>query len=268
LWYSTAIGARASWACWPPLAPPPTAAWRCGAGVALLRDTTHTGTLGYTTARMAADGLAAFAVAVSGPNMAYHNAAAAGVSTSPLSIAVPQGADAAPMVFDMATSVIALGKLLQAKARREAIPSGWAVDAQGQPTTDAALARFPLPLGGPKGSGLALMVEALASLLSGNPILAPQLAQPPEARRHYQNALVIAIDVNQVVGSARFGTLADELCRAIAQLPPRSGEEVLLPGQRGDREAEARRRQGIPVAVPVRKALEKEAARLDVRLPW
>src|SRR6266702_5187630 len=101
-----------------------------GVGLALVRATTHTAALGYYTLAAAREGMAAIALAASWPNMAYHGARAAGVSTSPISIAVP-GAE--PLVLDMATSVVSMGKLNQAKRTGEPIPAGWALDKDGKP---------------------------------------------------------------------------------------------------------------------------------------
>jgi hypothetical protein len=84
-----------------------------GVGLALVRATTHTAALGYYTLAIARERMAGIALAGSWPNVVYHGARAAGVSTSPISIAVPGGE---PVVLDMATSLVSMGKLNQAKA--------------------------------------------------------------------------------------------------------------------------------------------------------
>src|SRR5262245_1078056 len=106
-----------------------------GVGMALVRATTHTAALGYYTQTAARNGMAAVAIAGSIPNMAYHGASAAGVSTSPISIAVP-GGGGGPIVLDMATGIVSFGRLAQARRNAEPIPDGWALDNAGQPTTD------------------------------------------------------------------------------------------------------------------------------------
>jgi LDH2 family malate/lactate/ureidoglycolate dehydrogenase len=238
-----------------------------GVGMVLLRDTTHTGALGHTTAQVAAQGLVAISAAASGPHMAYHGAAGAGVSTAPLSIAAPGAPGAPPLVFDMASSAMALGKLMQAKAAGRPLPEGWASDAEGRPTTDPALATTPLPLGGPKGSGLALMAEVVASLLTHNPILAPALsgAQRP---RHYQNAWLIAIDVAAVAGAQAYADDAGALVAAIKALPAAEGQQILLPGERGETEHTRSVAQGIALPPPVRRELEQLAQRHGLTPPW
>ena len=81
-----------------------------GVGLTIVRATTHTAALGYYTQAIACEGMAGIAVAASIPNMAYHGARASGVSTSPVSIAVPGGARGT-IVFDMGTGIVEVGNL-------------------------------------------------------------------------------------------------------------------------------------------------------------
>ncbi|MCA3150913.1 MAG: Ldh family oxidoreductase, partial [Rhodocyclaceae bacterium] len=102
-----------------------------GSSVALLRATTHTGAVGFHTERIARAGMLGVAAAASVPLMAYHGAGRAALGTAPLSIAAPRGAGHAPVVFDMASAVVAMGKLRQARVKGEPIPADWALDANG-----------------------------------------------------------------------------------------------------------------------------------------
>jgi ureidoglycolate dehydrogenase (NAD+) len=213
-----------------------------GIGLALVKHTTHTAALGYYTQHAARDGFAAIAMSASSPLMAYHGARAPGVSTAPLSIAVP-GEDE-PLALDMASSLISMGALATARRSGTPIPSGAALGADGRPTTDAAKGAIPLPLGGPKGSGLALLAECLCSLLVANPILAESLERTPKAKRHYQNGLVIAIDVQRYVALADFRREVRRLAAALRQLP--ADGEILMPGERGARNA-ARQRNALEI---------------------
>ena len=234
-----------------------------GIGLALARATTHTAALGYYSLAAARDGLAAIALAASWPNMAYHGARAAGVSTSPLSIAVPGGGE--PLVLDMGTGVVSVGRLTQARKNDTPIPEGWALDAEGRPTTDPQAAALPLPMAGPKGSGLALMIECLTSLLALNPLISEFLEQTPEGLRHRQNGLAIAIDVARFGDAAAFRREVERTVRAIKALPRAEGaEEILVPGERGARTHAKRSRDGVPVPPAVWKELAALAARLGV----
>ncbi|HEY6721308.1 MAG TPA: Ldh family oxidoreductase, partial [Burkholderiales bacterium] len=233
-----------------------------GIGLALVRATTHTAALGYYTLAAAREGMAGIAFAASWPNVAYHGTRAAGVSTSPISIAVP-GAE--PLVLDMATSVVSMGKLNQAKRSGAPIPAGWALDKDGKPTTDPRAAQIPLPMAGPKGSGLSLMVECITSLIASNPLLAESLEGTPAGHRHRQNGLVMAIDLAQFGDPEYFRREVDRLVKALKSLPvdPEAGE-ILMPGERGRRTLEQRSRDGIPIPRVVCDELQALANRLGV----
>jgi ureidoglycolate dehydrogenase (NAD+) len=236
-----------------------------GVCVGLVRHTTHTGAIGryaHWTAERGCIGV----IAVAGvPLMAYHGARVRSLSTSPLAIGVP-GARG-PIVLDMATSVAALGRLVQARGGTDPIPDGWALAEDGTPTTDPKRAAIPLPLGGPKGSGLSLMLEFLAGLLSGAPVLAPALG-PERRSRHTQNAFILALDVAGFRAPADFKADVDALVDIIKRLPPREGfGEILLPGERGDRAASKRRSAGIPIPPATWQALSRLATALAIDLP-
>ena len=236
-----------------------------GLCVGLVRNTTHTGAIGRYAHALAERGCVAL-IAVAGiPLMAYHGARVRSVSTSPLAIGVPTGRG--PVVLDMATSVAALGRLVQARAAGDPIPYGWAIAEDGTPTTDPKTAAIPLPLGGPKGSGLSLMFEFIAGLLSGAPVLAPALG-PNHSTRHTQNAFILALDVAAFRPPADFAADADELIDVIKSLPVRDGfDEILLPGERGRRTETVRRTTGIPIRPATWEALGVLAKKLAIDLP-
>jgi LDH2 family malate/lactate/ureidoglycolate dehydrogenase len=235
-----------------------------GAGVCVVRGTTHTAAIGFYTRAIAEAGMAGLAWSASVPNMAYYGAKAAGVSTAPLAIAVP--AEDGVIALDIASGVVSLGRLAQARRTGEALQPGQALDRNGNETTDPSEAAIPLPLGGPKGSGLALLIECLASLLAGSPILAEVLERTAESRRHRQNGALIALDIARFVEPARFRAEAGRLARAIKALPAQPGTEVLLPGERGDRAAEKRRREGIPLPPKVHEELAALGRSLGIAL--
>lgn len=91
------------------------------------------------------------------------------MGVSPIACGAPAG-DSKPFILDMAPSVAARGKIYKAKRRNEAIPIGWALNAEGKPTTDPedALNGVMLPMGGPKGSALAIMMDVFSGVLSGS----------------------------------------------------------------------------------------------------
>jgi ureidoglycolate dehydrogenase (NAD+) len=230
----------------------------------LVNGSTHIGAAGYYVEKAAARGLAAIVLAAGIPNMAYHGARTLGVATAPIAIAVPGPEH--PLLLDMATAVAASGKLRQAIEEGRPIPEGWALDEAGNPTTDPAKAAISLPLGGPKGAGLALMFECLTGILAGAAALAPLLGKP--ASRHVQNAAIIALDVAQFRPVADFVADIAALQSGIKGLPRLAGvEEILLPGERGRRSAAERRERGIPLARALWDELGRIGAELGVAAP-
>jgi len=225
----------------------------------LVRATTHTGAIGRYAQWIAERGCAALIVVAGVPMMAYHGARAASLGTSPIAIAVPSGKG--PIVLDMATSAIARGKIFQARATGTALAQGVALTADGEPTTDPMEAEVLLPLGGPKGSGLGLMFEMLASVLAAAPIQAPALG-PERRKRHTQNTALFAIDVAGFRPLGDFKDDADALAIILKALPRQAGvDEIFLPGERGNRTETLRRKSGIPISTKLWAELEEIARR-------
>jgi LDH2 family malate/lactate/ureidoglycolate dehydrogenase len=184
------------------------------------------------------------------------------LGTNPYTFAAPTGRHG-PFVLDMATSVVARGKILLAAQRGESIPEGWAVDAAGNPTTDAhaALEGAVLPFGGPKGYGIAMMIEVMAGVLSGANIgpavgdLYEDLEQPQGVGTFLQ-----LIDVAAFLPLDHFLARIDAFLDDIkATASPENGHEVLIPGEIESRTAAARGRDGIPLSPDVVQALERVA---------
>jgi LDH2 family malate/lactate/ureidoglycolate dehydrogenase len=236
----------------------------CGIGWAQVRGTVHTGAIGYYTNQIAEAGMAGLGVVAGMPNMAYAGARGAAVATSPLSVAVPAGKHEV-VLLDMATAVMALGRIAQLKAAGESLPPGVAVTADGSPTTDPALAAVPLPVGGAKGSGMSLVFELLASGLAANPIVPAALSGD---KKHRQNAFLLAIDVAAFLPLSEFTASVDATVDAIKSLPPSDPDgEILIPGERGRRSEASRAATGIPLGPKVWKELAETASSLGVPVP-
>jgi LDH2 family malate/lactate/ureidoglycolate dehydrogenase len=239
----------------------------CGVGWASVRGTVHTGAIGYYTSRVADAGLAAVGVVAGVPNMAYAGAKGAAVATSPLSVAVPAGRHEV-VLLDMATAVMALGRIAQLKAAGKELPPGVALTADGEPTTDPALAKVPTPVGGAKGSGMSLVFEMLASGLVANPIVPGYHSGTKEGRRHRQNAFILAVDVSAFLPLDEFTATVDDTVDAIKSLPPADEtREVLVPGERGRRSEAERAAAGIPLGPKVWRELTEIAGGLGVDAP-
>ena len=227
---------------------------------------THAGAIGYFALQAARAGMAGIVMTASGPLMAYHGARVAGVSTNPIAIAVP-GKARRPLLLDMSTSTVANGKVMAARDRGEPVPVGWGLDAEGRDTTDPKKIAILTPLGGPKGSGLSLMIECLASLAVGSPLislaLAGGLAEDP-----FLNGVAIAVDLAAIGDLDTFTAEVDRLGDALTGLPRAAGvDRILLPGERGDAILAEREANGIPVAAGTWKRLVAAAKTLGVAAP-
>ncbi|MBY5988138.1 Ldh family oxidoreductase [Roseovarius atlanticus] len=131
----------------------------------------HTCTsLGYFTAQFARAGFIVLGMTNATPVVAPPGGKSRVIGTNPISFAVPDGKGGVAMLFDQSTTTVALGKITMAKAAGEPIPEGWAVDAEGRPTTDpeAALKGSLVSMGGYKGWGFGLMAELLAAGMTGS----------------------------------------------------------------------------------------------------
>ncbi|MDR3420524.1 MAG: Ldh family oxidoreductase [Xanthobacteraceae bacterium] len=231
----------------------------------LVRETTHTGAIGRYAQWMAERGCAALIMGAGPAFVAYHGARVASIGTSPIAIAVPSGAG--PIVLDMATSTISNGKIVQALATGAQLPAGTALTKDGEPTTDPARAEILLPLGGAKGSGLALMFEMLASVLAAAPIQARALG-PEKRRRLTQNSAILAVDIRHFRPPSDFARDADTLAALLKALPRQQGfDEILLPGERAARTEAARRKSGIPIPAKLWAELEAVAQANAIKPP-
>ena len=144
------------------------AARACGMASLSIRRSYSIGVLGHPVEDIAAAGLIALAFTNSPPNIAPWGGRKPLFGTNPMAFAAPREA-LPPLVIDQATSAVTKVALVQAAKAGRVIPDSWALDAEGQPTTDAqaALNGSMQPFGGAKGAGLALMIDLLAAGLTG-----------------------------------------------------------------------------------------------------
>lgn len=229
-------------------------------------ETVHSGAIGAYAERAARAGMVGIVLLAGMPNMAWPGARGAAVATSPIAIGVPAGET--PFLLDMATAMIALGKIKQHELKGLPLPEGVAVTAEGVQTTDPTLAKMPLPLGGMKGAGLSLGFELLTSVMAGVPVVAPVHARAEGAKRHRQNAVVIVVDPAALGDPAEFRALAAQTLDAIRGLPPLGDDPVSIPGDRGGATARRLATEGITLPGKVVEELNAlaAAAGLDLRL--
>jgi uncharacterized oxidoreductase len=244
-------------------------AGRMGVGAVTLVHCSHTGRLASYTEHAARHGRIGVMMVNAGGHgqwVAPFGGMAGRLGTNPLSVAVPTGLDF-PLVLDIATSVAPEGKVRALRAAGLPLPAGWALAADGRPTTDPADLYGPprgalLPFGGHKGFGLALVVDVLAGILSGAGGCTDPGA-PLDGKT--DGVFLAAIAVEAFCPPDRFREQVGLLIRHVKSCPPAPGfEAVLVPGEKEVQERARRQREGIPLAEGVWRALREVFARLSV----
>jgi ureidoglycolate dehydrogenase (NAD+) len=241
-----------------------------GAGVGLVsvHGSNHFGAAGWFALHAAERGMIGLALTHAEADVVPFGGRRPALGTNPLAVAVPRG-DGPPVLLDMATSGVAMGRVLLARKRGEPIPEDWAVDADGEPTTDPRQVRAVRPMAGPKGYGLAFVVEVLAGLLSGS-------RSGTEVRRMYDDFdepqgighFLGAIDPARFVPPEAFAGSVDRLAGQLKATPPAPGfDEVLLPGEPEDRAEARHRRDGVPIPEELRRELVELGAAYGIDWP-
>lgn len=209
----------------------------------------HFGAASFYPTRALAHGMFGLTMCNAGAVVAPYGGARPVHGTNPLAYAVPAGEEG-PIVMDMATSAAAHGQIFKALRHGQSIPLGWALDAEGRPTTDPAAGGrgILLPFGGHKGYAIGLLVDVLTGALAGSTIgrSVDQRNTTPESGG--QSFFMLAVDVAHFVPLEVFTARVDQLIREVHATPPAEGfAEVLVPGDLERRQEEVRRREGIPL---------------------
>ena len=223
-----------------------------GFAVVSIRNAGHLGRIGAWAEQLAEAGLVSFHfVNTSGFGIlvAPHGGSDRRLSANPLAAGVPV-AGGRPLILDIATSVVAEGKIQVMKNKGEKLAPGLVIDGAGKPTTDpAAFYADPpgaiFPFGGHKGSGLSFIAEVLAGSLSGGWASNPA---SPTAGRLVNNMLSLAFDPAAFGGADFFAEDVKRLAGWTRASPPiEPGGAVLLPGEVEDKTRTERERGGIPI---------------------
>jgi uncharacterized oxidoreductase len=240
-----------------------------GFAVTAIRNSAHLGRIGAWAEQLARAGFVSFHfVNTSGFGIlvAPHGGSDRRLSANPIAAGAP-AREGRMLVLDIATSVIAEGKIQILRNKHLPLPPGSVLDGLGRPTTEAAAfyADPPgaiFPFGGHKGSGLSFFCEVLAGSLSGGFASNPG---SPTSRRLVNNMLSIAFDPAAFSGADFFAADLDRLMQWTTASPPiESGGVVLLPGEIEDRTRAERRKTGIPIDPETWAQLESSAGRVNV----
>lgn len=224
-----------------------------GIAIAAIRNANHMGMLAYYAEAAARTGLIAIVMSTSEALVHPFGGTRALLGTNPIAIGIPSGDH--PFVLDLATSVVSMGKINNHAIRGTPIPSDWAVDANGFPTTDPNAAKLGAiaPFGGAKGYGLGLAIELLVAALAGSHLAPEVRGTLDDTHAANKGDLLILIDTASGHGNARsLAAYLDDL-----RLSPASDTEkpVAIPGDGARRRRIATETAGIELPQPLLESL-------------
>lgn len=243
-----------------------------GLGVVSVRNSNHFGTCMYYTRRAARAGCIGFTCTNGGPAMPATGGLTKLVGTNPFSFACPAGRHD-PMMLDVANTAVARGKIYLARNRGEAIPPGWALTIDGEPTTDphAAIDGIILPMAGHKGYGIALMVDVLSGVLSASRSLDAVNGPYKYDKVSGAGHLFMAFDIARFRPLPEFEADIEAMVAKVkGSVLAKGSEGVFYPGEIEAANDRRHRADGLVLARDTLADLEREAEMAGVTglVPW
>ncbi len=239
-----------------------------GIGAVGVRNSNHFGAAGAYVLQAAERGMIGIASTNAPACMAPWGGITQMLGNNPIAFAAPR-ADGDPFVLDFALSQVAKGWVRLAHAAKRTIPSGWAMDAQGKPTTDSAEAMRGLlvPIGMYKGTGLSIAMDILAGLLVGSTPSGDLVHQESMDAHGLVGHFFLALQIERFISLSEFqakvGSLLDRIegsARAVGV------DRILIPGKIEAVKERAAARDGVRIATETWDELLKDAQRLGVNL--
>jgi ureidoglycolate dehydrogenase (NAD+) len=238
-----------------------------GSGVVIVKNSSHFGMTGYYVDRIISQGYAAMMMTATDRMLVPFGGRKAFFGTNPLAVGFPS--DGIPVMLDMATTSIPYGKIAVAQTEGKPIPPDWGLDEDGNPTTDPNKVVGLYPIAGPKGSGLAMIIDIFCSILTG-------MAWGPHINRMYVDMdqprklghFVMALDIKRFMPLDVFKRRLAEMNAELTSMPPAQGfSRVYYPGQVEGEKRAARRVQGIPIDPGLWQELEGLSTRFGIPFP-
>jgi LDH2 family malate/lactate/ureidoglycolate dehydrogenase len=238
-----------------------------GVATATIRNSQHFGALSWYCNYAAGKQLVLLAMTNCEPAMSPEGGYEAFFGTNPIAASFPTG-KGFPIKIDLATAGVARGNIIAAQKKGQPIPLGWALDPDGNPTTDAsqALLGTVLTMAGHKGYALALMVELFSGVLSGSAI-------GPEVGSMYKNLdrkqdvghFFCLLNIEAFLDYPEFLRRIDDTIDRIKATKKRPGvDEILVPGERSARKARMNSAEGVPVSDETIAEIEQWCSRLNI----
>lgn len=237
-----------------------------GIGMVSVKHSNHFGMSAWVVQQAIDAGMMSLVFTNSSPALPAWGGKSKLMGVSPIACGAPAG-DEKPFILDMAPSVAARGKIYKAKRRGEKIPADWALDGDGAPTEDPtkALEGVMLPMGGPKGSALSIMMDVFSGVLSGSAfaghVTNPYDPSKPADVGHF----LVAIKPDLFMSIEEFKERMDYLYKRVVTSDKMQGvERIYFPGEIEQITQEKREKGGIPYATAEVVALNEEAKRVGV----
>lgn len=240
-----------------------------GLGMVVARSSNHFGAAAYWAQKLSEEGMIGIVMCNSSPRVPPWQGKQGRFGTNPLCVSVPvEPPDS--WLLDMATTTVAANKIYNLVAQGgDAIPPGWAMDSDGVPTTDAqtAMEGLLMPLGGYKGSGLAMMVEMLCAVLGGGAMSTAVGGLYITDRHAGTSQMFLAIEAGRFMPREEFTARVRQLVAHTKTVAPAKGfDEVLVAGDPEWRSQQVRLGEGIPLAVDTWEKITALAGRLGVAI--
>ena len=237
-----------------------------GIGMVSIKHSNHFGMSAWIVQQAIDAGMMSLVFTNSSPALPVWGGKEKLMGVSPIACGAPAGAEK-PFILDMAPSVAARGKIYKAKRRGDKIPLDWALDADGRPTDDpsAALEGVMLPMGGPKGSALSIMMDVFSGVLSGSAhsghVTNPYDPSKPADVGHF----LVAIKPDLFMSLEDFKARMDYLHQRVVGSEKMAGvDRIYFPGELEQIMQERRTKEGIPLVQAEIEALNLEAHKVGV----
>jgi LDH2 family malate/lactate/ureidoglycolate dehydrogenase len=237
-----------------------------GIGMASVKHSNHFGMSAWIVQQAVDAGMMSLVFTNSSPALPVWGGKSKLMGVSPIACGAPAGKER-PFILDMAPSIAARGKIYKAKRRGAKIPIDWALDAEGKPTDDpaAALEGVMLPMGGPKGSALSIMMDVFSGVLSGS-AFAGQVTNPYDPTKPADvGHFLVAIKPDLFMDLEEFKSRMDFLYQRVVDSEKAHGvERIYFPGEIEQLTRETRQKEGIPYVEAEIAALNEEARLVGV----
>jgi len=235
-----------------------------GIGMVSVKHSNHFGMSAWLVQQAIDAGMMSLVFTNSSPALPVWGGKSKLMGVSPIACGAPAG-KSKPFILDMAPSVAARGKIYKAQRRGEKIPIDWALDGEGNPTDDPtrALEGVMLPMGGPKGSALAVMMDVFSGVLSGSAFAGGVTNPYDPSKAADVGHFLIAIKPDLFMSLDDFKERMDYLYQRVVESDKMPGvDRIYLPGEIEQLRQEERLQSGIPLVDAEIAALNAEAERV------